>query len=894
MAEATNIGTARIDVEVDVTDLEAAVARAKSRLADMSSDAQRQYQQLNAAEKRRVDRLIEQADTLGMTKAQQLAYNAALRTSGPVLDEITRKLAQNEAKLKASAAQFNQYGMTAKMTAAAMRQVPMQLTDIFVGLATGQRPMMVLLQQGGQLKDLFGGIVPAAKALGSALMGLVNPYTMVAAAVGALGVQLRNSQEQAFAFERAIVMSGNAANATAAGLGDMAYRLDKVSGTQRAAAKVLTEMAGSGRVAGSVLERAAEAALRLKETAGIAVEETVSNLVALGERPYEAARRLDRQYRFLSAATLERVRMLEEEGRVSEAASLAQSSYADAMIERSEQLGGKVGWLRQLFQGARKAAAEFWDEVGGGVVSREEEIERLQRRLEKARVTPFFSMGMGPEDGALVGLEPALQARLNVLQREQISEQRFRAAIEASQQQFEAFAAAQQRWAKIEEANLSRREKMEREIAEVRKTGLAARKSEAEIERQIAAIRERYATSPRSNPDENSAKSLIETIERQIEANNQLALTGERVTASESLAARARQMLADSTNKMTDATRAYLTAVLPTLEASDKAAAAAERERKAKEALARQELILAQQQQNRRAANEVDLLAFGRGQEAVEQLQRRIDINRQYEAELRRIGDRSVAEDQELWEKLAENARATRDQMLREEEEYQRQRAAMMGDPVLGARAAWEDFVSETANAAGQTYDLISGTFDEAADAIAKFAATGKLSFTSLANSILSDLGRLGANKLLMTLLGAFMPSAVPAAGAPVKENAVGGVYNSPGLSAYSNQIVSQPTIFPFAKGVGLMGEAGPEAILPLKRTQGGKLGVMATGVGGDIQVQVNNYVGGKTGVRQERVRMPDGQELRKLIVDIVADDLGGGGKTAAAARSRFNLQEAM
>ncbi len=63
---------------------------------------------------------------------------------------------------------------------------------------------------------------------------------------------------------------------------------------------------------------------------------------------------------------------------------------------------------------------------------------------------------------------------------------------------------------------------------------------------------------------------------------------------------------------------------------------------------------------------------------------------------------------------------------------------------------------------------------------------------------------------------------------------AKGGVVQSPGLSAYSGQIVDRPTVFPFAKGVGLMGEAGPEAILPLKRTANGRLGVETdAGVGG-------------------------------------------------------------
>ena len=69
--------------------------------------------------------------------------------------------------------------------------------------------------------------------------------------------------------------------------------------------------------------------------------------------------------------------------------------------------------------------------------------------------------------------------------------------------------------------------------------------------------------------------------------------------------------------------------------------------------------------------------------------------------------------------------------------------------------------------------------------------------------------------------------------------NAKGGVYDSPSLSAFSGQIVNSPTMFKFAAGAGVMGEAGPEAILPLSRGADGKLGVKAGGAS-PIQVITN------------------------------------------------------
>ncbi|HIB5958904.1 TPA: phage tail length tape measure family protein, partial [Klebsiella pneumoniae] len=77
-------------------------------------------------------------------------------------------------------------GQSAAQTAYAMRMIPAQMTDIVVGLSTGQSPFMVLMQQGGQLKDMFGGIIPAIKGVSTYVMGLVNPFTVAAGAVGLL------------------------------------------------------------------------------------------------------------------------------------------------------------------------------------------------------------------------------------------------------------------------------------------------------------------------------------------------------------------------------------------------------------------------------------------------------------------------------------------------------------------------------------------------------------------------------------------------------------------------------------------------------------------------------------------------------------------------------------
>lgn len=126
------------------------------------------YRRLNEQQ-----RQLDTAKTSGMLSP--LAY-----------DRLNSKLAESRDALEKTQAQLGKTSQSAAQTANAMRMIPAQMTDIVVGLSTGQSPFMVLMQQGGQLKDMFGGIGPAIKGVGTYVMGLVNPYSVAAASVGLL------------------------------------------------------------------------------------------------------------------------------------------------------------------------------------------------------------------------------------------------------------------------------------------------------------------------------------------------------------------------------------------------------------------------------------------------------------------------------------------------------------------------------------------------------------------------------------------------------------------------------------------------------------------------------------------------------------------------------------
>lgn len=121
--------------------------------------------------------------------------------------------------------------------------------------------------------------------------------------------------------------------------------------------------------------------------------------------------------------------------------------------------------------------------------------------------------------------------------------------------------------------------------------------------------------------------------------------------------------------------------------------------------------------------------------------------------------------------------------------------------------------------------------------------------------------------------------------------SANGNVFNSPDLAAYSNQIVTRPTLFQFASGMGLMAEAGPEAILPLRRGADGKLGV--DGGGSNVYVKVINNVPGAQAVARERTE--GGVRIVEVIVDRVesaiwANVARGSGPGAATLQDTYGL----
>lgn len=211
--------------------------------------------------------------------------------------------------------------------------------------------------------------------------------------------------------------------------------------------------------------------------------------------------------------------------------------------------------------------------------------------------------------------------------------------------------------------------------------------------------------------------------------------------------------------------------------------------------------------------------------------------------------------------------------------------------------------------------DVFKKSFEGMADAIVEFARTGKLNFKDLVNNMIADLVRWelreqasslykmvrpGLTNLVGKLFGTPTVDSFLSTGyGSVNPLAQGGAFDG-GIKkfamggTFANSIVSSPTLFKFASGTGLMGEAGPEAIMPLKRDAQGNLGVRSGNNGGNVEVVVNNY-GSEKATTTESTDSRGNRKVEVIIGDLSAGDISkSGSNSQRSLRGTYGLQPAL
>lgn len=935
------IGTARIDIEGDVSGLLSAVDVGKRSVSSMSAEAQQAYQQMNTAEKRRVDTLVKQADTIGMTRAQQIAYNAALKgVPTAVLDELVRKL-------DSARTSTNHYTMSAAQQTAAMRMVPAQITDIVVSLSTGQRPLSVLLQQGGQLKDMFGGVVPAARALGSSLVGLINPYVMAAAAVVGLTAAYVEGSSEGEKFARATILTGGYAGIAASQYVQMSQSIAQTVGTHAAAAEALEKVAATGKVAGDQVELIGKASQAAAQLTDVSLDDMIKRFVELGDSPAKASAALNAQYHYLTESVYEQIQALEKQGRQEEAAALAQKTYANAVIGRVGDVRQSLGWLESAWLGVKDAAKSAWD--GMLSLGRDQSlIERIQANNQRISMLQR-GIGTGRNYAAATGNTAATSGEIERLRSENT-------ALQQKMLQEKTDATRRGQAQKTEQAGIeaarSAADMTERYASKQQKLNKAL----DDYHRSLGAIRKANPNSALLNPDtvaqtekgirdsfkDRSAKPKINVAER----------AGAQYMAEiEATRANIQQEIDNLTkgidlSKLTEAEKKIndLQAQQRITNPKYRKGQATDADIAAEIAELKEQIPLEQKLAALRKDKEVGL-AITSGldglssdvQKYVDQLYQEEDaigatsasrkealILLQMEAKERELINQAAkksgmsssefkAQRPNDTQRIHESVASLSEVELEANDRHEK----LMTSFSTGWSNAFSTYVENAQNAATQAASLFQTMSKGMESSLMRFFATGKLGWKDFAASVLTEILRIETAKLAAGLIssaasfftggsdaGAAGASSGSYTGSGVDASRVGSIsFHAKGDAfdggqimryanggAFTNAVVSSPTIAPRA----MFGEAGPEAIMPLTRDASGRLGVHAAGAGGGMVMLENNFYIDKAGnVSQNasdagmfsQMSAQMGQAVSQIVRSTIFSEMQDGGMLASAYR---------
>lgn len=220
----------------------------------------------------------------------------------PYLDQLR----QAEAAQAAAGKSLGGMQMSAAQTAAALRQVPAQFTDIFVSLQSGQAPLTVLLQQGGQLKDMFGGIGPAARAMGGYVAGMINPATAAAAALAALAFALYKANQslgESNSIAVQLEATGRSADLSRGYIKSLTQELQLLPDVSRSAAKaIVQEFVNAREIGGELFGSLALTVADFAAATGRTAPAAAKVLAEAFNDPIRGAKKLDEELGLLTAS----------------------------------------------------------------------------------------------------------------------------------------------------------------------------------------------------------------------------------------------------------------------------------------------------------------------------------------------------------------------------------------------------------------------------------------------------------------------------------------------------------------------------------------------------------------------------------------------------------------
>ncbi|EPV2937351.1 phage tail tape measure protein, partial [Escherichia coli] len=280
------------------------------------------------------------------------------------LDTDARKTASAvEQGLSRQALAAQKAGISVGQYKAAMRTLPAQFTDIATQLAGGQNPWLILLQQGGQVKDSFGGMIPMFRGLAGAISLPMVGVTSLAVATGALAYAWYQGDSTLSAFNKTLVLSGNQSGLTAERMLTLSRAGQAAGLTFNQAGESLAALVSAGVRGGEQFDSINQSVARFASASGVEVDRVAEAFGKLTTDPTSGLMAMARQFRNVTAEQIAYVAQLQRSGDEAGALQAANDIATKGFDDQTRRLKENMGTLETWADKTGKAFKSMWDAI---------------------------------------------------------------------------------------------------------------------------------------------------------------------------------------------------------------------------------------------------------------------------------------------------------------------------------------------------------------------------------------------------------------------------------------------------------------------------------------------------------------------------------------------------
>ncbi|AOZ06765.1 phage tail tape measure protein [Cupriavidus malaysiensis] len=754
-----------------LTNSVSAIEAARQAVKAQGDEALAAFNKSSKTAERWLTQLQRQAAEAGKTREELMRLRAA---ELGVSDAADKYIAQIEAANNSHRKLQEGVGMSAAAMNAAMRSVPAQMTDVVTQLAGGQSPLLILTQQGGQLKDMFGGVVPAIKATATYIASLITPTTIAAAGMAALGYAWYAGTKEAKEFNAALQLTSNYAGLTASSFQAMTQRVAADARTSFGSAReALLGFAKGGELTGSQMESLADLVVRTSRISGEALAEVSKDYAKLAQDPAKWAVEHNQSMHFMDVATYQHIQALQEagdkHGAIQAVIDAATAQVANSTVEHLSK--AERAW-RDLSSGLQ----QFWAELKKGFGSGPTMQDRIDTLLGERKDIQGY--------GLAAGRVAEIDRQVALLQEQQRMEQRAAESQAKAAQVQQAAVEAEVRVDKLRDQVMSNAQRRQKELEKLNRDRAAILAgggafSDADYRKLVADINDKYKDPKTAKPkafQDDAATKFIEQIRQQDAAVQAALASTSKLTEAEKKQAEFVQLIADLKGKsvLTADQRSLLAAqdkvkaALDQYVADSKALKVKEDLVKLEERSAQINEHIASYRQSQQDQYQRQLDAIGLGSQAQQQVEATKAIYREFRRQQEQLTKATPESQIGGAQYLAETAaiQAQLEASLKDYEAYYASLKAKQADWTNGATQAMANYRDYAANVADQTSRAFANAFQGLEDAVVNFAMNGKLSFSDFAKSVIADLVRIQARAAISGL-------------AQMGINVVGGMFGS-------------------------------------------------------------------------------------------------------------------